>query len=340
NGTGNDLDNVLIGNSGSNVLNGMGGADTMIGGAGNDSYYVDSTSDVVTENPDEGTDRVYAAADYTIGPNIEQLWLLEGAGSISGLGNNPDNYLSGNSGNNTLIGGDGRDQLAGAGGGDRMIGGAGDDSYYVDSTSDVVIESPGEGNDGVYASLDYTLGPNLEWLDLEGTGNINCVAIDLDDVLIGNPRNNTLIGGLGDDTLGDYLDSFHAMGMDTLIGGAGNDTYFVNIGDRVTENPGEGFDTVYALLDYTLGPNIEKLKLLNHWNANYGSGDNLDNALAGNYRDNVLDGKGGQDQITGGGGDETFWVVEGGGQEDKGPSFNPDKNFTVAHTTPSMHSRP
>src|SRR5262249_10392932 len=209
NGTGNDPDNYLSGNSGSNQLNGMDDADTMIGGAGNDSYYVDSTSDVVTENPDEGTDRVYAAADYTIGPNIEQLWLLEGAGSISGFGNNTDNYLSGNSGNNTLIGGDGRDQLAGAGGGDRMIGGAGDDSYYVDSTSDVVIESPGEGNDGVYASLDYTLGPNLEWLDLEGTGNINGVGNDLDNVLIGNPSNNTLIGGLGDDTLGDYLDSFH-----------------------------------------------------------------------------------------------------------------------------------
>src|SRR5262249_56556350 len=124
NGTGNDLDNLLIGNYGSKVLSGMGGADTMIGGAGNDSYYVDSTSDVVTENPDEGTDRVYAAADYTIGPNIEQLWLLEGAGSINGFGNNTDNYLSGNSGNNTLIGGDGRDQLAGAGGGDGRNGGA------------------------------------------------------------------------------------------------------------------------------------------------------------------------------------------------------------------------
>src|SRR5262249_41381194 len=235
NGTGNDLDNLLIGNYGSNVLNGMGGADTMIGGAGNDSYYVDSTSDVVTENPDEGTDRVYAAADYTIGPNIEQLWLLEGAGSISGFGNNTDNYLSGNSGNNTLIGGDGRDQLAGAGGGDRMIGGAGDDSYYVDSTSDVVIESPGEGNDGVYASLDYTLGPNLEWLDLEGTGNINGVGNDLDNVLIGNPSNNTLIGGAGGDTIGDYLKNFHALGMGKFIGGGWKKTIFRNNGGRGAE---------------------------------------------------------------------------------------------------------
>src|SRR5262249_61360247 len=101
------------------------------------------------------------------------LRLVEGAGSLSVLGRDADNYLSGNAGDNALIGGYGRDQLAGAGGGDRMIGGAGDDSYYVDSTSDVVIESPGEGNDGVYASLDYTLGQNLEWLDLEGAGDVD-----------------------------------------------------------------------------------------------------------------------------------------------------------------------
>lgn len=37
-GTGNALNNVLIGNDAANALNGRGGADTMSGGKGDDSY--------------------------------------------------------------------------------------------------------------------------------------------------------------------------------------------------------------------------------------------------------------------------------------------------------------
>ena len=323
NGSGNNLNNVLAGNSGNNVLDGKGGDDTMIGGAGDDRYYVDSTGDLVTENPDEGFELVYASVDYTIGPNIEQLVLFEGAGNINGSGNNTDNYLQGNSGNNTLIGGDGRDSLAGAGGGDTMIGGAGDDLYSIDSTSDVVIENLDEGHDGVFASLDYTLGPNIEYVQLTGYGNLNAVGNDLNNSLMGGPGNNTLIGGLGDDTLRGGDDIYNGMEQsdDTLIGGAGNDTYYVDsTGDLVTEKPGEGSDTVYVSWDYrlgpmgyTLGPNIENLTLLNHWNAINGSGNSLNNALVGNYVDNVLDGKGGDDTLIGGPGDDT--LIGGAGND-------------------------
>lgn len=40
NGTGNSLDNMIIGNAGSNILNGILGSDTLVGGAGNDTYIV------------------------------------------------------------------------------------------------------------------------------------------------------------------------------------------------------------------------------------------------------------------------------------------------------------
>ncbi|MBJ2347402.1 M10 family metallopeptidase C-terminal domain-containing protein, partial [Pseudomonas sp. HB05] len=49
NGSGNALDNVLIGNAAANVLNGLGGADSLDGGAGNDTYYVDNLGDTVIE---------------------------------------------------------------------------------------------------------------------------------------------------------------------------------------------------------------------------------------------------------------------------------------------------
>ena len=58
-----------------------------------------------------------------------------------------------------------------------MSGGAGNDTYFVDNTGDAVIESAGEGNDAVFASVNYGLTANVETLvlqggaDLQGYGN-------------------------------------------------------------------------------------------------------------------------------------------------------------------------
>ncbi len=74
------------------------------------------------------------------------------------------------------------------------------------------------------------------------------------DVLTGTSSNDVLQGLAGDDTLDG------GVGADTLIGGTGNDTYFVdNVSDIVTENVGEGTDTVNvtAAITYTLGANVE-----------------------------------------------------------------------------------
>jgi Ca2+-binding RTX toxin-like protein len=76
-GTGNALNNTIIGNSADNILDGVTGADTMIGGAGNDTYYVDNTGDVVSELAAEGTDTVQASISYTLGSQVENLVLLD-----------------------------------------------------------------------------------------------------------------------------------------------------------------------------------------------------------------------------------------------------------------------
>ncbi|MFM6604172.1 MAG: calcium-binding protein, partial [Dolichospermum sp.] len=104
NGTGNTLNNIIIGNSGNNALtgglgndtlNGGTGTDTLVGGSGDDSYFVDNTADI-TENLNEGTDSVFSTITYTLGTNVENL-TLQGTTAINGTGNDLNNSITGNS---------------------------------------------------------------------------------------------------------------------------------------------------------------------------------------------------------------------------------------------------
>ncbi|WP_199102594.1 calcium-binding protein [Aquitalea sp. ASV11] len=90
NGTGNSLDNLIIGNSQNNILDGVTGADTMIGGLGNDIYYVDNAGDKVIELAGEGVDTVYASISYALGEHVENLTLLDFAKPEKGLANGVD----------------------------------------------------------------------------------------------------------------------------------------------------------------------------------------------------------------------------------------------------------
>ncbi|MBF0329931.1 MAG: hypothetical protein HQL10_12295, partial [Nitrospirae bacterium] len=299
NGTGNTLDNILVGNSGINTLTGNAGndtldggagADTMKGGAGNDIYVVDNTGDIITENANEGTDTVQSSITYTLGSNVENL-TLTGNAAINGTGNTLNNVITGNSGANTLSGGTGAD---------TMIGGAGNDIYVVDNTGDVVTENANEGTDTVQSSITYTLGNNVENLTLTGTTAINGTGNTLDNVLTGNTAKNTLTGGAGNDTLSG------GTGADTMVGGTGNDTYVVdNTGDVVTENANEGTDTVQSSITYTLGNNVENLTLTGTTAIN-GTGNTLDNILIGNSGINTLTGNAGNDTLNGGAGADTM----------------------------------
>jgi Ca2+-binding RTX toxin-like protein len=278
-GIGNDIDNVidggaaddsLAGGAGSDMLRGGGGddlldggagLDTMIGGSGNDRYYVDSTSDSIIENANEGFDRAIVAAGvslFTLPANVEALFCL-GSSAFSGYGNDLDNDLFGGSGDDLLFGGLGRDSLAGGAGNDRLyggsglantlIGGIGDDSYVVEAAGDSVVEQAGEGTDRVLTALaSYALAANVENLFYTGSGSFT--ATD-------NGLNNVIVGGSG-------ADLFHfGAGSDQIFGGDGDDVYdhYPAGGDNddlIVELAGGGIDTVRTTRDsYVLPANVE-----------------------------------------------------------------------------------
>ncbi len=128
-------DDVLVGNDGNDTLIGGAGADRMSGGAGDDTYDVDDVDDRVIESVGQGTDLVYAAVDYVLPDNVENLTLSFYSNPYTnryatlGRGNALDNVLIGNGRDNTLYGEGGDDTLSGGDGVDLLYGGEGRDTY-------------------------------------------------------------------------------------------------------------------------------------------------------------------------------------------------------------------
>jgi VCBS repeat-containing protein len=313
-GIGNELANVVSGNSGANTLYGLDGDDVLNGNAGNDSlfgatgndtldggagvdrmegatgddtYVVDNAADSVFEIAGEGTDTVRAGISYTLTDSVENLVLTTAAGATA-TGNELDNVITGNSGNDTLYGLDGNDTLVGnAGsdtldgglGADNMQGGAGNDIYVVNESGDIVTEALNAGTDTVKSDISYTLTDNVDNLTLAGSDNLDGTGNALNNVLTGNGGNNTLSAEAGNDTVnaGD--------GNDVVLGGDGGDTLRGEAGDDQLSG-----DAGNDILD---------------------GGSGADQ-LAGGLGNDVLDGGTGGDQMAGGAGDDSYVVDDNG----------------------------
>lgn len=279
---------TLTGLGGNDVLDGGTGNDTMTGGGGNDTYRVDSIGDNVVESGG-GNDTVEASISWSLAADIfvENL-TLKGADPISATGNGLNNVITGNAGNNWIDGG------AGA---DTMQGGLGNDRYVVDNVGDVVVEAVGAGTEWVYSSVTHTLEANVENMDLTGAGAINGYGNNLANTIFGNSANNVLDG---------------RGGTDALYGGLGNDSYYVDSSlDIASEIFNAGTDKVYSrAANYTLGSNVENMKLLDAFffqpaGVN-GTGNSLANVMEGNALANQLNGMGGNDTMFGYGGNDTL----------------------------------
>jgi Ca2+-binding RTX toxin-like protein len=174
------LTSALVVNN--DILTAGAGNEVLVGGVGDDRYIVSSRTHTATELANEGDDTIQSALSWTLGTNFENLELT-GSKRFSCSGNSLNNRLTGNDAANVLDGGTGVDVL---------IGGAGGDTYIVDNLGDVIQETGAAATeiDTVRASVNWTLGDNLENLVLTGTKSLAGT---------GNGLNNTLTGGAGSD---------------------------------------------------------------------------------------------------------------------------------------------
>ena len=240
----------------------------------------------VTINLGDGTARGGDADGDTIGSDIENvigsmhddmltgtrgensLWGLGGNDELDGgrrkdmlFGGDGDDDLDGGDGDDTLNGGDGADMLTGGDGVDtasymgstmgvtvrlhnqKAMGGAAQGDVFVDSATATYVN---EDEDEVEVTL-----PDI--IHLTGSGNA--------DILAGDIRDNTIMGGGGDDKI--YggpnpadahmtnsgitnADMLHGGGGDDMIfGGAGNDILRGDAGDDMLYG-GSGNDTYYG----------------------------------------------------------------------------------------------
>jgi Ca2+-binding RTX toxin-like protein len=336
-GTGNKLANVLTGNKGGNKLDGKEGDDTMIGAAGDDIYTMDSLGDKIEEKAGGGADEIIFFDHQSLvklQSNIEHYNFSQFTTKVTFTGDKLANRITGSNLdglNGDVLSGDiGNDTLDGGGGDDTLTGGVGNDSYVIDSLLDVANEKDANGKDTggkdtiVSLFTDFTLDPdvyvNIENLTLGRTDDANGSGNEFANVITGNEFENEMFGLGGNDTIfgsNDSLDGADTLdggaGNDSLVGGKGGDTYILDSKrDRVVETgPEADADTVVANFSYTLAFRLENLVLTGSENLT-GTGNNAGNSITGNDGNNKLDGKAnfhvGSDTLTGGKGDDTYYV--------------------------------
>jgi Ca2+-binding RTX toxin-like protein len=272
---GNSQANNIDGYTGNDTINGYGGVDTLAGGQGNDSYYVDLSTDVVTETLNEGTDTVYSTATaFTLLANVENGRILS-TGTASLTGNGLNNFLYAGAGNNVLNGGGGTDSLS-------FYYGNNGTGVTVSLVSTTAQATGGSGSDTL-SSIENLYGTNFADKFTGDTGA---------NYLRGYDGNDTLDGGTGNDI---------------MVGDDGNDNYYVHdVGDVVSETNAAtagGIDTVYSYLThtatqtYTLGANVEYGRIVATTASNM-TGNSLSNFIYAGKGNNVINGGTGTDSVS------------------------------------------
>lgn len=334
--TGSEQAESIYAFAGNDTIAALGGNDNLYGGNGNDTLTGGKGNDFIDGGSDKDTVRFYdSAASYNISYDAATLTFTTTHSLVGSYDDGTDHIinseifnfadttnkgkskatvnvltngntaatLTGTTTQDWIYSGSGNDTIDGKAGADKMMGGAGNDTYYIDSIQDIVVENANEGtNDFVISSVSYTLGNNLEGLQLSGVGNINGS---------GNALNNFIFGTKGKNVINGYG------GNDEMFGHAGNDTYYVDsydyqpyasCGDMAREDLNNGTDTVIysASSDFfKIYDNVENFTMAGTHSIEV-LGNSENNVIVGGTNNDLIIGGAGKDTLTGGLGNDTF----------------------------------
>jgi trimeric autotransporter adhesin len=275
-GTGTTTASQITANSGADTLSAGTAVVTLVGGAGNDTFVINSTSDIVQDTVTTTSDVLSSSVSYTLPTNINRL-ILTGTAALVGTANSANDTLTANTGADTLVSGTGVDSL---------VGGTGANLFVVNNASDIVNVGSTHGVDTIQSSVSYTASANVANLTLTGTAALLGTGNSLAGTITANTGNDTLTAGSG---------------ADTLVGGStGTDLFVVNSASDVVKLGTSGTsDTIQSSASYTLPTNVQYLTL-SGTSALAGTGNNLLDLIVGDT---------GSDTLTGGTG---IAALEGG----------------------------
>lgn len=252
-----------------------------------------------------GFDTVGLIIDGDDGNDVFNLSNTSGANVLDGQGGN-DSILSG-SGNDTIFGGSGSDRIEGGGGNDSLSGGGDNDTILGGSGNDTLDGVQGDD------SLDGGSGDDLIF---GGDGN--------DTLVAGNNTGagDTLVGGNGDDLL---IDSFLNA---TLEGNSGSDTIQVGYGSATVIGGEDPDGTDVDLLSFQLSNDAatvtftgDEAGVYTDSDGDSGTFSQIEGVNGSDQADSIdarldssglfLAGRGGDDTVLGGSGDDILTGDEG-----------------------------
>ncbi|MBN3815962.1 calcium-binding protein [Paraburkholderia sp. Se-20369] len=335
NGTGNALDNRIVGNSADNILDGVTGADTMIGGKGNDTYYVDNVGDRVVELAGEGVDTVQSKISYALGEHVENLNLLDFGKPEKGLVDGVAVHVYGYPKANEL---------------DYMQGDAVptfQGTCALTSIANLLTQTGTPTTEGDVvrraidnqwavtspAATDYQRGGSnyvQQQALLKSYGIANNLLAGYDERAVANliRSGRGVILALNSGRLwedGAYLDGGGVNHVVTVTGAVYGEAdgelkgfYIADSGRRRISDMTRyiGIQELRSAANVPNAYAIYTAEALKLWNEDIdGTGNELDNTIIGNRGNNVLDGGAGNDILVGGLGNDTYRFGRGSGRD-------------------------